>query len=391
MGKPLNNSVIEQRIFRAIDKIYETALDPAQLTDLLRAIGALVGAPQGSLMLCSFSQKTMTDYGYGRNEELISLFNTRFIGEDPWFEPIALLGAGVVATGQELRPTKNFEHTAVYQECMKLDEVYDCLGVMLESGRDLNAVVAFQRPEFLPLFNGEEKRILGVLVPHLQRLIQIHRKFDSLSVAAALQIEALDRLNFGVVIVKMTGGIQFANVSARETESARDGLRFSSYGLVADHPQDSDALAEAQRRALRLQSANSLGARGGTIAVRRPSLKRPYTVHVMLLNDHVLSSARTIGSAEPACLITITDPASAPLPRVDLLMQAYGLTPTESALALRVGEGASLKEAADQLSISEQTARWHLKNVLAKTETSRQSELVGMLMRMASPLRPKPS
>jgi hypothetical protein len=37
----------EDQIFRAIDKIYDAALDPTQWTNLLREIGLLVGAPAG--------------------------------------------------------------------------------------------------------------------------------------------------------------------------------------------------------------------------------------------------------------------------------------------------------------------------------------------------------
>lgn len=65
---------------------------------------------------------------------------------------------------------------------------------------------------------------------------------------------------------------------------------------------------------------------------------------------------------------------------------AYGLTPTESQVAVMIGQGLSLKGVAEQLSMTEQTARWHMKNILAKTETSRQSDLVTLLLRTASPL-----
>jgi DNA-binding CsgD family transcriptional regulator len=72
---------------------------------------------------------------------------------------------------------------------------------------------------------------------------------------------------------------------------------------------------------------------------------------------------------------------------VELLIKGYRLTQTEAALALKIAKGDSLKGTAAHLGISEQTARWHLKNVLKKTGVRRQSELVRLLMGMSPPHR----
>jgi hypothetical protein len=182
----MNQSVDGRQILSAIDRIYETALEPEHWTGLLRTIGALVGAPQGSLVLMSLEQNHLSDYGFGRNEQFIALFNSEFANEDPWLEPAMRFGPGVVLTGQELCPTPRFQHSAYYEECLKPGEIYDCLGVMLEMGRDLNAGISLHRPPFLPVFGDSEKAALRLLVPHLRRLVQIHRKFESLSAAAVL-------------------------------------------------------------------------------------------------------------------------------------------------------------------------------------------------------------
>jgi DNA-binding CsgD family transcriptional regulator len=184
--------------------------------------------------------------------------------------------------------------------------------------------------------------------------------------------------------------VQFANRAALEIIERGDGLRLSRWGLLADHPEDNTALAQAQKLGSQAASSTSPGPRGSTIAVRRLSLKRPYTVQVMPMSEQISGTTGILGENSSALLMTITDPTAELRPATEVLMHGYGLTPTEAALALKIGEGASLKEAADQLSISEQTARWHLKNVLAKTETNRQSELVGMLVRLTTPLRDGP-
>jgi DNA-binding CsgD family transcriptional regulator len=58
----------------------------------------------------------------------------------------------------------------------------------------------------------------------------------------------------------------------------------------------------------------------------------------------------------------------------------YGLTPTESRLADLLLEGLDVRGAAQRLGITIETARFHLKRVLAKTDTRRQTELMRLML-----------
>lgn len=53
----------------------------------------------------------------------------------------------------------------------------------------------------------------------------------------------------------------------------------------------------------------------------------------------------------------------------------WSLTPTEARVSLALGEGRSPREIAEELSVSVDTVRVHLKHVYAKTETANQREL----------------
>jgi DNA-binding CsgD family transcriptional regulator len=62
------------------------------------------------------------------------------------------------------------------------------------------------------------------------------------------------------------------------------------------------------------------------------------------------------------------------------LETAFKLTPTQSRLALRIAEGASLREAAERLDMRYATARVHLKAIFAKLEVRTQAALVAKLL-----------
>ncbi len=69
-----------------------------------------------------------------------------------------------------------------------------------------------------------------------------------------------------------------------------------------------------------------------------------------------------------------------------LLRERYGLTPSEARLSSLLVQGKNLKEAAYELKITMNTVRTHLKRVFSKTDTSRQGELVALLLRNSAKL-----
>jgi DNA-binding CsgD family transcriptional regulator len=81
--------------------------------------------------------------------------------------------------------------------------------------------------------------------------------------------------------------------------------------------------------------------------------------------------------------VLITDPERRRPLDVELLQQGFGLTPREAALARALVDGDTVAAAADRLEMRYETARTHLRRILSKTQTSRQSELVLLLERLA--------
>ncbi|SHK34383.1 DNA-binding transcriptional regulator, CsgD family [Bradyrhizobium lablabi] len=66
----------------------------------------------------------------------------------------------------------------------------------------------------------------------------------------------------------------------------------------------------------------------------------------------------------------------------NVVLSAFGLTPTEAQLAIRIAGGLSLDQVAEELNMSRETSRNHLKAIFAKTGTHRQGELVALLSRL---------
>jgi DNA-binding CsgD family transcriptional regulator len=191
---------------------------------------------------------------------------------------------------------------------------------------------------------------------------------------AGVSAEILDALRLAVVLVAAGGQrVLWANRSARGILNRAEGLCVGPRGL-----QVADA-SSAQRLRSLLTEAGSAG--GGAVQVPRPS-GRP----LALVTSPLSHAPSGLG---PIHAVFITDPDAEIEAPAAALTRLYGLTRTESEVAGELLAGRTPEELAAELGISVHTARTHVKRILAKTETRRQSELVRLLLLGPAQLRPR--
>jgi DNA-binding CsgD family transcriptional regulator len=82
---------------------------------------------------------------------------------------------------------------------------------------------------------------------------------------------------------------------------------------------------------------------------------------------------------EARAAVFVADPERGVRVQADVLQQLWGLTRAEAAIATRLAAGESVADIADALALGGGTVRWHVKNVLGKTRTSRQADLVRVI------------
>jgi DNA-binding CsgD family transcriptional regulator len=64
-----------------------------------------------------------------------------------------------------------------------------------------------------------------------------------------------------------------------------------------------------------------------------------------------------------------------------LVAKLFGLAPAEARLAILLGEGLTLREAAAKMGITENSVRSYSKNIFHKTGLNRQAEIVRLIQR----------
>ena len=211
------------------------------------------------------------------------------------------------------------------------------------------------------------------LLPHFRRALQVHDRLSESAVRASAFEETLDRLTTGAVLVDPESIVLFANKAARSILNERDGLIEDRGRLWTPRAAGADALRNLIGGAARTSTANGFSS-GGLLVLNRPSGRRP----LQLLVSPLSRAAEAQGTA--SAVIFIIDPAR-PVRAVDMrTREAHGFSRAESAVAALLLQDKTVREISDVLCVSANTVRFHLKQMLGKTNTRRQGELVRLLI-----------
>lgn len=222
-------------------------------------------------------------------------------------------------------------------------------------------------------FADEELERLGWLARHLGRAVAIQFALDSANATGALLADVIDRFDRGAVVVDASGHARFVNKLARLILDRCDGLELVANRLGAIDAAEARSLLALIRDAAETSAGAGTEA-GGVLAISRSEGRRSYAVTVSPLSTSMLAGIDDAALA----LVLVADPDRR-LPSPQHLIDLYGFTPAEARLAKRLLLDETLSEAAKALGVTVNTARFHLRNLLAKTDTRRQAELISLL------------
>jgi DNA-binding CsgD family transcriptional regulator len=184
---------------------------------------------------------------------------------------------------------------------------------------------------------------------------------------------ALDRVPIAVAIVDRAGAVQHLNQLAEKMVAANDGLRVLRGRLVATRREDQDNLHQRLADVLK-DPADPTALPWAAMRIERAS-GTPWLLRLSPL-DRVGPQRIAAAGLSNLVIVLMTDPDLPVKPPTALLRQLHGLTFAEAEVLGRLTSGLRLAEIGDELGVSIETVRSHLKAIFAKTGTSRQADLV---------------
>jgi DNA-binding CsgD family transcriptional regulator len=342
-----------------IDEIYEAAAFPERWPKVMDRVSMFAGAAGGSLHVVS------GDSTFRRASERLDPLLARWV-EEGWhhhtfwheralaFQEPRFYGVLDLCTPEEL------ERDPMYNGFFAPRGYGWSVGSVFRPGPEELVRLNIQyRADHGPVGKAQMKR-LDRLRNHLGRaammVVRTERRTPQIGVAA------LDVLGIPAAIISRKGRVLAYNCNFE---------RVSSHILIRAH----------DRVVFRHRQAEALFQAALTRASLASSIPIPATDHGDAAIAHLVPTsgdARDIFGADTAIMMVSTSEPAETAP-VQLIRSLFDLTPAEARLAAALLRGQSLTEIAQTTEISRHTLKTQLASIFAKTNTSRQAQLVSLV------------
>lgn len=267
--------------------------------------------------------------------------------------------------------------SALYQQILAPDDIEYTLGVNLIEERKSTTFFTAHRGIKQPRFAETECEDLALLVPHLRRALRLYHVFAALDLQQSAAREALDQIPLGVFIVRPSGDFVMGNRMASELAAERQPLCLANGRLST-----TNGTATGLLRSALINVMSGPAAEPQALVLDRPD-RLPLRLLISPLSGR--SSGRTfIRHDGDLAVVYVNDPGRSHEAPWERLQHMFGLFPSEAKLIAHMVAGSSVVEAGAKMDLTAGSARQYLKNVLSKTGTHSQSEL--LLLVMKSPI-----
>jgi hypothetical protein len=305
----------------------------------------------------------------GIDADEITRYEHEFIGENVWMERSRNdVRTGSVLDGDDYVSRKELEHTRYYNGFLRNVEIDHSVGLCAAFERARAAFLMLSRTRRFGRYDEDSMRLFRRLTPHLVNAHALRVQFDHLR-AQASQATLRQR---GMFLLdehwRWVGG----NHVAEQMVSAGWWRGSLKSPLDACHPITRAAWQTLQQRIAQRVVAQQV------VPVRdcRGTL-------VAFANVHAYGAA-AIGENVPCYVLFVRPLHWADTEALNAqLQQLFGLTASESALAVALRRQGDLPHAATAVGITASTARTRLQSILEKTAVHRQADLLLMIDALA--------
>lgn len=377
--------------------IYGAALHPEQWCNVVAEIAASLDSTQALLLTPYIApQHGGLLFPVGLTEANLQLWATRFIDKDIWginMKEKGLGRDGHVLTGDDVVSREVFLSSSWYRDFLSTMDIGQiCYGIIFEGAIDLpttglSVFRALDKP-----FNEHDVAWMKLLIPHVSRSMGIMMRLNTARVQNAALLASFDRLNFGVALLNDEMRVLHLNQPAKNVLAREDGLNLNARhqfegctSKAGNEMQNISRWLEQVRNTPLSEQPHFLqGAvvkrknlHTGTERRLKERSKKYYDLQCVPLPKTDTWFAQ---QQDARYVVFITDPQAVKLPCNERLCELYGMTSAQAKVTREFTRGATYKMVAENLRISEETVRTHIKEVYRKTHVNRQADLVHLIL-----------
>ena len=373
-----------QELFgRILESLYAGVLDDARWPATSGLIDEFCGSKGNSLVFGDGAAQDDVDIFFAqtcfrgqRHVELEQEYFAVYHAVDERVPRIRSLPDSQLTPAPSLFSEAEMKTSAVYNELLPRIYGRDGFIVRLDGPNRSRIVWGIGGPVDGDGWSSERVGTIERLLPHLRQFVRVRQALVGARALGASVFELLDNVRVGVIQLDRRARVVAANDRARALLRRNDGLSDGNGRLRASLPGEDETLQRLLARALPFPGGPGAG---GSMPVSGPETLSRLVVHVSPLHDAEVEPGRSHAGA----LVLAVDPAERPGIAPERLVEALGLTPAESRIAVSVAQGKGIDAVAAETGRSRTTVKWHLRNIYAKHGLSGQMEMVQLVMSLA--------
>jgi DNA-binding CsgD family transcriptional regulator len=292
-------------------------------------------------------------------------FQGSLFGRDP-----GAARTGLLAPARTMIPHQVFQRTEMYQDYWRPRDMSDALhvGVRLDERQNYHYLSLVRSPHAGP-HQDADMALIRPLLPHLRRASELEQRLRQAEFLAATGMRALDLIDNAVLLLDISATLVHANAAAEALLSGDYGLQVKDGQLQA-----ATGMHTARLHKLLAEAARPIGEGAKAGAMRLPNATGGPGLTLL-----AVPFCRDMHWSLPSLqqiLLCVSNPAANLMPAPLLIRDLFGLTEREAWLAAELLSGRTLAQIASGSGRSLNTLRTQMSNVLAKTNVSRQAELM---------------
>ena len=358
-----------------VGDIYDASLDPALWPAVLEQACRFVRCSSAHLFAQDSVRKAAHVYfSWGDHPDFTQLYVDKYAKLNPMFPGAIFFGVEEVHQLIEIIPRHELCRTRFAIEWMGPQQMIDDMLCVVEKSATSCSLSEVIRRRKEGVVDDDAKRRMALIVPHVRRAVLIGKVIDLKKVEAAALADSLDTLPSAMFLVDASGRIVHANASGHVMVAEGSVLRAPGGRLGAIDTVANQALLDSFAAAAAGDAA--VGRKGIAVPLKARAGDR-YVANVLPLTS---GARRRAGVSYCAVASVFVHKAAVDLPSPpEAIVHEFKLTPAELRVLFAIVEIGGIPEVAQMLGISETTARTHLKHLFAKTDTSRQVDLVKLV------------
>jgi DNA-binding CsgD family transcriptional regulator/PAS domain-containing protein len=390
-----------------VGMIYAAAADPHKWPTFLNQFGTLMKSGGTILFMHDFADSRFVVEGVpgvvaeatGFDPQFVDSYASYYSSKNVWTALEENMTSGTAVVSEMLLPERELMRSEFYGDWLQPQDLRHAIGgVVLKTGTQAMKFTSLRSSRH-GAFSQAELAFYAALMPHLQLACKINQQFATLRQANEAGAKALDALPMAVWMCSRNFTVLSCNRAAQLIIDSQRGLCITLAGKLRAEQSRCDALLqqalklaisaniEAKKSTLRDanssvidrdESDDSYSCYSSRINIARICSHSPLAVTVSPLKRDMRMMSLADNEAE--LVVFAIDPEHHEKHRREATIQAlqsrYSLTKHQARLAAAIINGTDLRTYAMQHRISYETARTHLKQVLAKTGTNRQADLI---------------